>query len=278
MDTNKNEKQSTMGGGKQPTIVASQSSLLDSYLQDCQQQPSSPASSSTSQTTGDTTFEPSIDMMVNDFDDEQTLTEEEALAELEAQDPADEIETLQKESEIPLEKLLAHYRQHVEQDYQQRRHKRKKSSKKDKLSRSSKQLKSAASGPETEACSSKSHRSTSNVNTNSTALPKIDEIIVIEESEDEVEILKTEQTDIDAAEDGSSLQANEIEEVNVDEEDDDDDEEEAEFNDCSDYDNNAEDRPPEHSKLTALALLYPDKYANIQEKMDDGKLVSVYYA
>uniref|UniRef100_A0A0A1WKT2 Mesoderm induction early response protein 1 n=1 Tax=Zeugodacus cucurbitae TaxID=28588 RepID=A0A0A1WKT2_ZEUCU len=83
------------------------STLLETFAA-----PLSPASStSTSQgnSSADATFEPSIDMMVNDFDDEQTLNEEEALAAAEQQDPNDEIATLQEESEMPLEELLAKY-------------------------------------------------------------------------------------------------------------------------------------------------------------------------
>lgn len=83
------------------------STLLETFAA-----PLSPASStSTSQgnNSADATFEPSIDMMVNDFDDEQTLNEEEALAAMEQQDPNDEIATLQEESEMPLEELLAKY-------------------------------------------------------------------------------------------------------------------------------------------------------------------------
>ncbi|XP_053962807.1 mesoderm induction early response protein 1 [Anastrepha ludens] len=83
------------------------STLLETFAA-----PLSPASSScTSQgnSSGDATFEPSIDMMVNDFDDEQTLNEEEALAAMEHQDPHDEIATLKEESEMPLEELLAKY-------------------------------------------------------------------------------------------------------------------------------------------------------------------------
>lgn len=48
-------------------------------------------------------------MMVNDFDDERTLEEEEALAAREAEDPAAELSTLQKESDMPIEELLALY-------------------------------------------------------------------------------------------------------------------------------------------------------------------------
>ncbi|KAH8284659.1 hypothetical protein KR018_010717 [Drosophila ironensis] len=70
------------------------------------QAPMSPSSSSS---VADTTFEPTIDMMVNDFDDEGTLNEEEALADLEAHSAEDEIATLREESEMPIEELLAKY-------------------------------------------------------------------------------------------------------------------------------------------------------------------------
>lgn len=55
----------------------------------------------------DKLFDPSIDMLVNDFDDEQTLEEEEALAA--GEDTAEEIDSLQKEGDMPLEELLALY-------------------------------------------------------------------------------------------------------------------------------------------------------------------------
>lgn len=55
----------------------------------------------------DKLFDPSVDMLVNDFDDERTLEEEEALAA--GEDPNDEISSLQKESNMPLEELLALY-------------------------------------------------------------------------------------------------------------------------------------------------------------------------
>ncbi|XP_018325534.2 mesoderm induction early response protein 1-like isoform X2 [Agrilus planipennis] len=57
----------------------------------------------------DKLFDPSIDMLVNDFDDERTLEEEEALAAGEAEDPVAELSNLQKESNMPLEELLAMY-------------------------------------------------------------------------------------------------------------------------------------------------------------------------
>lgn len=58
--------------------------------------PSSSSSTSqrTSNTNGDSLFEPSVEMMVNDFDDERTLEEEEALAAEE--DPSTELSNLQR--------------------------------------------------------------------------------------------------------------------------------------------------------------------------------------
>lgn len=55
----------------------------------------------------DELFEPTIDMMVNDFDDEATLEEEENLA-----DPSqdqNELDNLQREGELPIEELLRLY-------------------------------------------------------------------------------------------------------------------------------------------------------------------------
>lgn len=46
--------------------------------------------------TKDKLFDPSVDMLVNDFDDERTLEEEEALAAGESQDPNAELTSLQK--------------------------------------------------------------------------------------------------------------------------------------------------------------------------------------
>jgi len=54
----------------------------------------------------DLDFDPTADMMVNDFDDEHTLEEEEALEE----DNSNELNDLQREGEMPLEELLALYR------------------------------------------------------------------------------------------------------------------------------------------------------------------------
>lgn len=46
----------------------------------------------------DKLFDPSVEMLVNDFDDERTLEEEEALAAGEAEDPNAELSNLQKVS------------------------------------------------------------------------------------------------------------------------------------------------------------------------------------
>lgn len=79
----------------------------------------SPASSSSSTlrtVNGDTLFEPSVEMMVNDFDDERTLEEEEALAATEAEDPSTELSNLQRERDMPIEELLALYNCHQSSD------------------------------------------------------------------------------------------------------------------------------------------------------------------
>lgn len=57
----------------------------------------------------DSLFEPTVDMLVNDFDEEQTLEEEEMLAAKEQIDPGEEISDLQRESEMPIEELLKLY-------------------------------------------------------------------------------------------------------------------------------------------------------------------------
>ncbi|KAK9748335.1 hypothetical protein RND81_02G050600 [Saponaria officinalis] len=53
---------------------------------------------------------------VEDKDDETTLEEEEELAKAESANPADEISLLQKESEVPLEELLARYKDFANRD------------------------------------------------------------------------------------------------------------------------------------------------------------------
>ncbi|KAK9509923.1 hypothetical protein O3M35_004810 [Rhynocoris fuscipes] len=55
----------------------------------------------------DVEFTPPVDMMVHDYDDEQTLEEEEALGPLE--DPQVELSSLEKEGNMPLEDLMAMY-------------------------------------------------------------------------------------------------------------------------------------------------------------------------
>ncbi|XP_014283341.1 mesoderm induction early response protein 1 [Halyomorpha halys] len=55
----------------------------------------------------DEDFTPPVDMMVHDYDDEQTLEEEEALGALE--DPQVELSSLEKEGKMPLEDLIAMY-------------------------------------------------------------------------------------------------------------------------------------------------------------------------
>lgn len=47
-------------------------------------------------TSDDKLFEPSLEMMVNDFDDESTLELEEKMASTEAEDPNAELNSLQK--------------------------------------------------------------------------------------------------------------------------------------------------------------------------------------
>lgn len=70
-----------------------------------QQNPNSPESEQVK----DDLFEPTVDMLVNDFDEEQTLEEEEALAAKDGHDPGEELNDLQRESEMPLEELLKLY-------------------------------------------------------------------------------------------------------------------------------------------------------------------------
>ncbi|KAL3276347.1 hypothetical protein HHI36_011730 [Cryptolaemus montrouzieri] len=57
----------------------------------------------------DKLFDPSIEMLMNDFDDERTLEEEEALAAEEPVDASVELSILQRESDMPIEELLALY-------------------------------------------------------------------------------------------------------------------------------------------------------------------------
>jgi len=50
-------------------------------------------------------FEPTVDMLMNEFDDEQTIDEEEALG----QEDDDELSALQSEQDMPIEELLKLY-------------------------------------------------------------------------------------------------------------------------------------------------------------------------
>lgn len=118
-----------------PTNQSSSASAT-SMIQPSANSPSSSSSTSqrtsttTSASNGDSLFEPSVEMMVNDFDDERTLEEEEALAATEAEDPSTELSNLQRvrlrllfveksvisltltlqERDMPIEELLALYR------------------------------------------------------------------------------------------------------------------------------------------------------------------------
>ncbi|XP_063231828.1 mesoderm induction early response protein 1 [Bacillus rossius redtenbacheri] len=65
------------------------------------------AATGTAQKNDDEEFDPPVEMMIHDYDDERTLDEEEALEE--PQDPQVEVSTLQRESDMPLEQLLAMY-------------------------------------------------------------------------------------------------------------------------------------------------------------------------
>lgn len=51
-------------------------------------------------------FEPTVDMIMNEFDDEQTIEEEEAMGQ---EDEQEELSALEKEQDIPLEELLKRY-------------------------------------------------------------------------------------------------------------------------------------------------------------------------
>lgn len=55
---------------------------------------------------GEKDFEPTVDMMMNEFDDERTMEEEEAL---DQEDEAEELNALTQEQDMPLEELLKMY-------------------------------------------------------------------------------------------------------------------------------------------------------------------------
>jgi len=55
----------------------------------------------------DKEFDPPIEMMIHDYDDERTLDDEEALEEEAEVDVLDELSELHKDNEIPLAELFA---------------------------------------------------------------------------------------------------------------------------------------------------------------------------
>lgn len=93
MNNPKDQKKDEKESEQQPVASTSKSLNLN---------PSSPEAK-------DDLFEPTVDMLVNDFDEEQTLEEEEALAAKDGHDPGVELSDLQRESEMPLEELLKLY-------------------------------------------------------------------------------------------------------------------------------------------------------------------------
>lgn len=60
----------------------------------------------TEQDEGEKDFEPTVDMMMNEFDDERTMEEEEAL---DQEDEAEELNALTQEQDMPLEELMKLY-------------------------------------------------------------------------------------------------------------------------------------------------------------------------
>lgn len=97
-DSSKSLKNDTNSNEKKPEIEEMKPSTSSDLPVSEEQQDST-----------DKLFEPTVDMIVNDFDDEQTLEEEEKLAEKEHLDPADELNDLEREGEMPIEELLKLY-------------------------------------------------------------------------------------------------------------------------------------------------------------------------
>lgn len=93
-----------------PTTQSSSTTAASANSPSSSSSTSQRTSSNTNHNNGDSLFEPSVEMMVNDFDDERTLEEEEALAATEAEDPSTELSNLQRERDMPIEELLALYR------------------------------------------------------------------------------------------------------------------------------------------------------------------------
>ncbi|EDV22268.1 uncharacterized protein TRIADDRAFT_59334 [Trichoplax adhaerens] len=59
--------------------------------------------------TGDDEFEPTVEMMMDDFDDEQTMEDEELQDDVDADTQAEELALLEEEGDMPLEQLMAMY-------------------------------------------------------------------------------------------------------------------------------------------------------------------------
>lgn len=78
--------------------MSSRKSLSDVASSSRGNRTSSKDDSGSDVSTDDKLFEPSLEMMVNDFDDESTLELEEKLASTEAQDPNAELNSLQRVS------------------------------------------------------------------------------------------------------------------------------------------------------------------------------------
>lgn len=71
---------------------------VDAKIENKDDNEAGPSGTSTKSPSKDSLFEPTVDMMVNDFDDERTLEEEEALAAAESEDPNAELSSLQRVS------------------------------------------------------------------------------------------------------------------------------------------------------------------------------------
>lgn len=72
-------------------------------------------------TQDDKDFDPSAEALIDDIDDERTLEEEEANAELNQAKVQEELDDLKKESEMPIEELLAYYESMRNQEVEQTR-------------------------------------------------------------------------------------------------------------------------------------------------------------
>ncbi|XP_073812849.1 mesoderm induction early response protein 1 [Musca autumnalis] len=170
--------------------------------------PMSPSSSSSA--SKDETFEPTIEMMVNDFDDEQTLNEEEALGALE--DAEEEINTLKQESEIPLEELLAKYQALPPLQYgEPLRKKSKKSSKKKHKTKQKSPLTAVA--PANGVCSTDKQMTEEEgaSNTTTVAIKNNEDYTITSESNDEK--TSVEQDKLQDDEDDETLEDDECKKV-----------------------------------------------------------------